>query len=137
MKYGEKAVKEAKLEAWPNRNKRDYLIEITLPEFTCLCPRSGYPDFAVIRVKYIPGKKVVELRSLKLYINAFRSVPVSHEDAVNRILEDLVKLLKPRWMEVAGDFAPRGNVKTIVTARRAERGFRFPEILLKKAKRKQ
>ena len=65
MKYGEKQIKESRLEAWRNKNsKRNYIIEIALPEFTCLCPRSGYPDFATIRVKYIPDKKIVELKSL-------------------------------------------------------------------------
>ncbi|PIZ16059.1 preQ(1) synthase, partial [Candidatus Desantisbacteria bacterium CG_4_10_14_0_8_um_filter_39_17] len=67
MKYGEKAIQDAKLESWPNKNrKRDYIIEINLHEFTCLCPRSGYPDFATIRVEYIPDRKIVELKSLKL-----------------------------------------------------------------------
>jgi len=115
QKYGAKAVKEAALEAWANPSpERDYTIEITYPEFTCLCPRSGYPDFATIRLAYTPDKKVVELRSLKLYLNSFRSEPVSHEEATNRIFDDLNKLLKPRRMEVVGDFNVRGNVKTVV-----------------------
>jgi 7-cyano-7-deazaguanine reductase len=123
MRYGEEKISKAKLESWPNKNrKRDYVIEIILPEFTCLCPRSGYPDFAAIRIKYIPGRKVVELRSLKLYINKFRGVYISHEDATNKILDELVKLLQPKWMEVAGDFNARGNVKTLITARYARKG---------------
>jgi len=136
MKYGEKQIREARLEAWPNKNrKRDYLIEIALPEFTCLCPRSGYPDFATIRIAYIPDRKIVELKSLKLYINKFRNTYISHEEATNKILDDLVKIIKPRWIEVTGDFNPRGNVKTVITARYSKRGFKFPEILLHKGKK--
>jgi 7-cyano-7-deazaguanine reductase len=115
LKYGEKAILEAKLEAWPNPYPdRDYLIEISFPEFTCLCPRSGYPDFATIRIRYIPDKFIVELRSLKLYLNKYRSTYISHEEATNRIYTDLQKLLNPRFLEVIGDFNPRGNVKTII-----------------------
>ncbi len=115
LKYGEKAIRGARLVAWENPNpERDYTIEITYPEFTCLCPRSGYPDFAAIRITYTPDKKVVELKSLKLYLNSFRSKAVSHEGAANRIFGDLQRLLSPRSLEVTGDFNVRGNVKTIV-----------------------
>lgn len=114
-KYGAKAVKKARLVAWDNSNpERDYTIDITYPEFTCVCPRSGYPDFATIRVEYTPDKKVVELKSFKLYLNAFRDRAISHEEATNLIFSDLVKALKPRRMEVIGDFNVRGNVKTVV-----------------------
>jgi 7-cyano-7-deazaguanine reductase len=126
MKYGEKAIMEAKLEAWPNKNrKRDYVIEITLPEFTCLCPRSGYPDFAVIKIKYIPDKKIVELKSLKLYINKFRSIYISHEDITNKILDEFVKLLQPKWTEVTGDFNPRGNVRAVITVFHKKSGYKL------------
>lgn len=136
MKYGEKEISKAGLETWPNKNKkRNYVIEITLPEFTCLCPRSGYPDFATIRVKYIPGLKIVELKSIKLYINSFRNSYISHEETVNRVLDELVKALKPRWIEVAGDFNPRGNVKTVITARHSQKNFQFPKLLTTQAKR--
>ncbi len=115
MKYGAKAIKQAKLELWPNPNPdRDYVIDISYPEFTCLCPRSGYPDFATIRVAYTPDKKVVELKSLKLYLNSFRDKGVSHETVTNLIFDTLVKNLKPRTLEVVGDFNVRGNVKTVV-----------------------
>ncbi len=115
MKYGEREIEEAKLEAWPNPSPhRDYTIEITFPEFTCLCPRSGYPDFATIRIKYIPDKYIVELKSLKLYLNKFRNVYISHEEVTNKIYEELEMLLKPRFLEVVGDFNPRGNVKTVI-----------------------
>lgn len=115
MLYGEKAISEAKLEAWDNPYpERDYRIEISFPEFTCLCPRSGYPDFATIKISYIPDRKIVELKSLKLYLNSYRSQYISHEAVTNKIYEDLYNLLKPRALEVIGDFNPRGNVKTVI-----------------------
>lgn len=115
MKYGEKAIREAALELWDNPNpEKDYVIDITFSEFTCLCPRSGYPDFATIKVTYTPNKKVVELKSLKLYLNSFRDRSISHEAATNVIFDALKKNLKPRRLEVVGDFNPRGNVKTII-----------------------
>lgn len=115
MKYGEKAIKKAVLEIWDNPYpRRDYEINISFPEFTCLCPRSGYPDFATIKINYIPDKKIVELKSLKLYLNSFRNVYLSHEEVNNKIYSELEKRLKPRFLEVTGDFNPRGNVKTVV-----------------------
>lgn len=115
MKYGEKDIGSSRLVSWKNPNRgRDYTVEITYPEFTCLCPASGYPDFAVIKVAYVPDASIVELKSLKLYLNAFREKAASHEAAVNVIFDDLCKLLKPRSLEVVGDFNVRGNVKTVV-----------------------
>ena len=115
MKYGEKAIKKARLEIWENPNpERDYEINITLPEFTCLCPRSGYPDFATFAVRYVPDQKIVELKSLKLYLNAFRTEYISHEEMTNRFYSELKKKLRPRYLEVVGDFNPRGNVKTVI-----------------------
>lgn len=115
MRYGEKAMKKAKLEIWDNPNpERDYEINITFPEFTCLCPRSGYPDFATIKINYIPDKKIVELKALKLYLNSFRDIHISHEEITNKIYSELERKLKPRFIEVIGDFNPRGNVKTII-----------------------
>jgi 7-cyano-7-deazaguanine reductase len=115
MRYGEKAIKKAKLEVWDNPSpERDYTIEISYPEFTCVCPRSGYPDFATIRVNYVPEKKVVELKSLKLYLNSFRDRHSSHEGVTNEIFDTLSKSLKPRSLEVIGDFNVRGNVKTVI-----------------------
>ena len=117
LKRGQKEILESKLTVVENKYPgRDYEVNITLPEFTCFCPISGYPDFAEIRVNYIPDKQIVELKSLKFYINKFRDQFVFHEEAVNRILDDLVKVCQPRWMEVVGDFNPRGNVKTVVRA---------------------
>jgi 7-cyano-7-deazaguanine reductase len=115
MKYGAKAIKRAKLELWPNPSPdRDYSIDITYPEFTCLCPRSGYPDFASIRITYTPDKKVVELKALKLYLNSFRDRSISHEAVTNLIFDTLSGNLKPRSLEVVGDFNVRGNVKTVI-----------------------
>jgi 7-cyano-7-deazaguanine reductase len=124
MKYGAKMIAEAILEAVDNSNpERDYEVDCTIPEFTCLCPQSNFPDFATIRIKYVPDRKLVELKSLKLYINKFRDQEMFHETAVNRILDDLVALLNPRFMEVVGDFNVRGNIKTVVTARHTQRGY--------------
>ncbi|MCL4457135.1 MAG: preQ(1) synthase [Nitrospirae bacterium] len=117
MKYGTKAIKKVKLEIWDNPNpERDYEINISFPEFTCLCPRSGYPDFATIKINYVPDKKIVELKSLKLYLNSFRDIHISHEEITNKIYSELERKLKPRFIEVIGDFNPRGNVKTIIRA---------------------
>jgi 7-cyano-7-deazaguanine reductase len=120
--YGTAAIRDNHLEKWPNPHpERPYLISLDIPEFTCLCPRSGFPDFALIKIRYQPAGSIVELRSLKLYINGFRNRPISHEAAANQILDDLVMLLEPRWMRVTADFTVRGNIKTIV---RVEHGCR-------------
>src|SRR5881275_2547786 len=124
MKYGAKMIAESTLQAVENSNpERDYEVNFTIPEFTCLCPQSNFPDFATIRIRYIPDRKLVELKSLKLYINRFRDREIFHEAAVNRILDDLVTLLDPRYIEVVGDFNVRGNIKTVVTARHLQKGF--------------
>ena len=116
MKYGGKSIQKAKLEIWDNPNpERNYEITISYPEFTCLCPRSGYPDFASINVRYVPANKIVELKSLKLYLNSFRNTSISHEEITNKVFSELEKKLKPRFLEVIGDFNPRGNVKTFIT----------------------
>ncbi|MBI2026899.1 MAG: NADPH-dependent 7-cyano-7-deazaguanine reductase QueF [Deltaproteobacteria bacterium] len=118
MLPGEKLIGEAQLEVIENRTKhRKYEIDFSCPEFTCLCPRSGFPDFATIKIKYIPKDKCVELKSLKLYINKFRNQKMFHEDVVNIILDDLVGALHPYEIEVVGDFNVRGNIKTVITAR--------------------
>lgn len=115
--YGEIELEKSKLESFDNRTQdRDYEVKFTCPEFTCLCPRSGFPDFATILIKYRPKKKCVELKSLKLYINQFRDHKIYHEDVTNMILNDLVKLLDPKFIEVQADFNVRGNIHTLVTA---------------------
>jgi 7-cyano-7-deazaguanine reductase len=121
---GERAIREAALEAFDNRTpQRDYTVQFTLPEFTCLCPRSGFPDFATLQVRYVPGPRIVELKSLKLYINGFRDQHVFHEDVVNIVMTDLIALLAPRYIEVVGDFNVRGNVKTVVRAHHRDAAF--------------
>ncbi|MDD2383457.1 MAG: preQ(1) synthase [Sulfurospirillaceae bacterium] len=118
MKYGEKVIKEfdidKDLEIWPNKNKKNYTIKMTLPEFCCLCPRSGYPDFATIYIDYIPNEFVVELKAIKLYINSFMNRNVSHEDSANEIYDMLVAKINPKWLKVVADFNPRGNVHTVI-----------------------
>src|ERR1700677_4792977 len=102
---GARMIREAKLERFGNRTKvRRYWVEFTCPEFTCVCPVSGFPDFATIQIKYVPKEWCVELKSLKLYINQYRDRAIYHEDVVNVILSDLVALLEPWEMEVVGDF---------------------------------
>jgi 7-cyano-7-deazaguanine reductase len=114
---GREMIKNAKLERFPNRTKvRRYWVEFGIPEFTCMCPVTGFPDFATITIKYQPRDYCVELKSLKLYINQFRDRGIFHEDVSNVILDDLVKLLDPWTMQFVGDFSMRGNIKTIVTA---------------------
>ncbi len=114
---GQKMIAESQLERFENRTQvRRYWVEFTCPEFTCLCPMSGFPDFATITIKYQPKQWCVELKSLKLYINQFRNRGVFHEDVTNVILNDLVNLLDPWEMEVVGDFSVRGNIKTVVRA---------------------
>ncbi len=118
MRYGEKEIKnfdpQKDLEIWPNKHEKEYLIKITLPEFSCLCPRSGYPDYATIYLEYIPDKWVVELKALKLYINSFRDRHISHEDSANEIFDTLYEKLKPKSMKLIADFNPRGNVHTLI-----------------------
>jgi 7-cyano-7-deazaguanine reductase len=93
---------------------REIWVEFEMPEFTAICPFSDFPDFGVIRLKYIPNKLCIELKSLKLYINSFRDVKIFHEHVVNVILEDFVAACDPLKVEIEGDFHVRGNIKTIV-----------------------
>lgn len=126
-RYGIEEIEANQLEAWPNSNpERDYVAHMEIPEFTCLCPRSGFPDFATIIIDYVPDQSVVELKSLKLYINSYRNRQISHEAATNAILNDLVTLLSPRWIRVVADFTVRGNIKTIIFAEHSEPGYGGP-----------
>ena len=105
------------IETIPNpRQDRDYEVAMECPEFTCVCPKTGQPDFATIRVRYVPGPRCVELLSLKLYLWSFREEGAFHEDVVNRILDDLVAVCSPKFMRVIGDFNVRGGIRTVVTA---------------------
>jgi 7-cyano-7-deazaguanine reductase len=105
------------LETFANPNpERDYTITFECPEFTCLCPKTGQPDFATIRIEYVPGLLCVELKSLKLYLWSYRDEGAFHEAVTNKILDDLVAVLKPRRLSVVGDFNVRGGIHTQVAA---------------------
>jgi 7-cyano-7-deazaguanine reductase len=115
LKYGEREIEDGQLITFPNpRVGRRYQVEITLPEFTCKCPFSGYPDFATIYLTYLPDERVVELKSIKLYINSYRDRYISHEESINQILDDFVAAADPLEVRIKGDFNPRGNVHTVV-----------------------
>jgi 7-cyano-7-deazaguanine reductase len=113
------------LEAVPNPHPdRDYEVAMAIPEFTCLCPMTGQPDFATIRIRYVPDQQLVELKSLKLYMWSYRDEGAFHEHVTNRILDDLVRAVRPRWAEVTGDFNVRGGIKTEIRVAYGKR----PEI---------
>ena len=110
------------LETFPNpAPQRDYVIEHTQHEFTSMCPITGHPDFAAITVRYVPDKTCVELKSLKLYLWSYRDVGGFHEAVTNRVFDDLVSLLAPRWMEVEAEFKVRGGIYTTVVCRHGTR----------------
>ncbi len=112
-----------KLETFPNPCPgREYEISFDCPEFTCVCPRTGQPDFATIRIRYVPDRNCVELKSLKLYLWSFRNEGHFHEEVTNLILDDLVKAAKPRRMSIEGDFYVRGGIHTVVRANYGKRG---------------
>ena len=105
------------LETFPNQYpQRDYMIEIRCPEFTSVCPKTGQPDFGVLTFTYTPAARCVELKSLKLYLQQFRNEGIFYEHATNRILDDLVAVLRPRRMTLMAAFTPRGGITTNVTA---------------------
>lgn len=106
------------IELFPNPQRgRDYTIRMRVPEFTCLCPRTGQPDFATLGLEYVPDEHCVELKSLKLYLIGYRDRGIFYEAAVNAILDDLAQALRPRRMEVEGAFTARGGITTTVVAR--------------------
>jgi 7-cyano-7-deazaguanine reductase len=129
-RYGDEAIRQAAdlpLEIWANSSPaHDYLIHIEHPEFTALCPRSGYPDFGTIVLDYYPDGWVVELKAFKLYINSFRQQHISHEKVINVIADRLMAEIKPKAMRVIGDFTRRGNIKTVITTHRGV-DMSFPE----------
>ena len=105
------------LETFPNQYEgREYEVKISCPEFTAVCPRTGQPDFATIKITYVPDKRVVELKSLKLYMVSYRDQGIFHEHVTNKILDDFVAACRPLRCEVIGDFSVRGGIKTVVTA---------------------
>jgi len=105
------------IEVWQNKypDKR-YTINLEIPEFTCICPRTGLPDFATIKIEYSPSKYCIELKSFKMYTIFYRNLGIFHEHVVNKMLEDLVKACKPCWLKVVGEFNVRGGIKTVVSA---------------------
>ena len=104
------------IECWPNQYGPDYEIEIVMPEFTAVCPKTGLPDFGKLVLRYIPGKRCLELKSYKMYLLAYRDLGIFQENIVNRVLGDVVKAANPVSATVIGDFTPRGGLSTLVTA---------------------
>lgn len=118
----------ARIETFRNANDhRNYLIEFDCPEFTSLCPVTGQPDFGHIRIRYVANQRCIESKALKLYLFSYRNFNTFHEAAVNRILTDLVKACAPRWMEVRGDFMPRGGIAIHVLAEEGDTALRPAE----------
>ena len=114
-----------RLETFPNPSpRRDYRIEMEIPEFTCLCPKTGQPDFATLKLQYVPDRLCVELKSLKLYIWSYRDEGAFHEAVTNRILDDLIAATRPRYMRLEARFNVRGGIWTSVVAEHRKRGFR-------------
>ena len=112
---GEGAKPTKKLETFPNHNpERDYVVTLRTNEFTCLCPKTGQPDFATLTIQYIPDQRIIESKSLKLYLWSFREVGAFHEHVTNVILDDLVRVLEPRWAKVTARFAVRGGIAITV-----------------------
>jgi 7-cyano-7-deazaguanine reductase len=117
QRHGEAAIAAAQLEPLSNPARhRAYTIDLSFPEFTCKCPRSGYPDFATITLRYVPADLIVELRSWKLYLNRYRDEYTFHEAVTNQILDDFVAAIEPSWAEIVADWNVRGNVKTLIRA---------------------
>ena len=110
-------MKTPSIETWKNEySDKDYTIEVTTPEFTAICPKTGLPDFGMIQIAYIPDEQCVELKSLKEYFLFYRDVGIFHEHVVNKILEDFVAACNPRRVEIVGDFHVRGGIKTVIRA---------------------
>lgn len=118
-------LKTPAIEAWKNEYPdKVYNITIEIPEFTCICPKTGLPDFAAITIEYSPDKYCVELKSLKMYTIFYRNIGIFHEHVINKMLDDFVKVVKPRWVKITGKFNPRGGITTTVVREYNKR--RFP-----------
>ena len=112
-----RTMKTPKIDVWKNQYPdREYTIDLSVPEFTCICPKTGLPDFAVIQISYSPTQACLELKSFKEYIVFYRNVGIFHEHVINKILDDIVKACRPRWVEVEGVFNSRGGIQTTVRA---------------------
>ena len=121
------------LETFENKHQEnDYWVRFNCPEFTSLCPITGQPDFAEIRISYIPDVRMVESKSLKLYLFSFRSEGAFHEDCVNIIMKDLIKLMNPRYIEVTGIFTPRGGISIYPYANYGRPGTKYEELAWKR-----
>jgi 7-cyano-7-deazaguanine reductase len=111
-----RTIKTPKIEVWRNKYPdREYAIFIETEEFTCLCPKTNLPDFAVIRLQYIPDKYCIELKSFKSYLLSYRDIGIFHEHVINRVLDDFIKACRPRWANIIGEFNARGGIKTTVS----------------------
>lgn len=111
-----RSLKTPKIDVWLNQYRdKLYTICLEIPEFTCICPKTGLPDFANIRIEYSPEKYCIELKSLKMYTISYRNLGVFHEHVINKILEDFVKACKPHWVKITGIFNPRGGIQTTVS----------------------
>ena len=108
-------LKTPKIEVWKNQYPdKEYVINLEIPEFTCICPKTGLPDFAIIKIEYSPDKYCIELKSFKMYTIFYRNLGIFHEHLINKILEDFIKACCPRWVKILGEFNPRGGIKTTV-----------------------
>jgi len=113
------------IEVWKNKyNDRDYRVKIETEEFSCICPKTGLPDFAALKIEYVPDKMCVELKSFKLYLVSFRNVGIFHEHVTNRILDDMVKACRPRYMRLEMTYNIRGGIKTTTLAEYRKKGYR-------------
>ena len=109
-------LKTSKIEVWQNEYAdKVYTINLDIPEFTCICPKTGLPDFARISIEYSPGEFCVELKSFKMYTIFYRNIGIFHEHLINKMLEDFVRAVKPRWVKITGVFNPRGGITTSVS----------------------
>jgi 7-cyano-7-deazaguanine reductase len=118
------------LETFPNPARdRDYTIRMTLPEFTCLCPKTGQPDFATFELEYVPDELCVELKALKLYLWSYRDRGAFHEAVTNQITDDLVRACEPRFLRLAGKFNVRGGIYTTVVVERRKPGWTPPQVV--------
>ena len=110
-------LKTPAIEVWQNKYPdKEYAINLEVLEFTCICPKTGLPDFAIIRIEYSPDKYCLELKSFKMYTIFYRNIGIFHEHAINKMLDDIVKACRPRWLKIKGEFNVRGGIKTTVTA---------------------
>ena len=120
------------LDTFDNPNiKDDYLINMDIPEFTCLCPLTGQPDFARFEINYVPDKKCVELKSLKLYMASYRDIGAFHEDNTNQVLKDISTLIKPRFISIIGYWKVRGGITTTITCKYIKKGWKDSKFLIR------